>query len=461
MTAVRTGRAQPAQPTGHLTGPVIAVQPWPPLLIQAAWWADPATRHAPLAVVAEGGAILAAGVEALEHGVVVGQTLPQARLRCPALVAVPPERAVAAELWHHALAALLTLSPVVETTAPDGGIVDLAHAGTIAYLDGRGLDVLWGRCAAPAPRPVGARGLRPRGGQPGAPRPWRDARAVARKALHALADQGLAARAGAGPSRAVASALARHMGASGPQGLSAQEGRAFLAALPLTDPLFALNDSVRDDLHSLGLTTAGQLAALPHDDVATRFGPAVSAAWTTARGADEPPLRAWVPSERIAVQRPLDGAVSDRTIVDAALAPLCQELDARLHAAGRATELLSFQLTCDDAPPTLRCLHPTAPLQGAAALTLAARSLWTQMQPPAPVVALTLTAARLCPATAQQETLFGLGGEAAQDRRATARAARLAQVLQTHRAQFGPGRVRRPRHDPLDPQGWTWSEHEP
>ena len=432
MTAVRTGRAQSAQPTGHLAGPVIAVQPWPPFLVQAAWWADPATRRAPLAVVAEGGAILAASVEALEHGVVVGQTLPQARLRCPALVAVPPERAVAAELWHHALAALLTLSPVVETTAPDGGIVDLAHAGTIAYLDGRGLDVLWG-----------------------------DTRAVARKALHALADQGLAARAGAGPSRAVASALARHMGASGPQVLSAQEGRAFLAALPLTDPLFALDDSVRDDLHSLGLTTAGQLAALPHDDVATRFGPAVSAAWAIARGADEPPLRAWMPSERIAVQRPLDGAVSDRTIVDAALTPLCQELDARLHAAGRATELLSFQLTCDDAPPTLRCLHPTAPLQGAAALTLAARSLWTQMQPPAPVVALTLTAARLCPAAAQQETLFGLGGEAAHDRRATTRAARLAQVLQTHRAQFGPGRVRRPRHDPLDPQGWTWSEHEP
>jgi DNA polymerase-4 len=420
--------------------------------VQAAWWADPATRRGPLAVVAEDGAILAASVDALEQGVVAGQTLPQARLRCPMLVTVPPERAVAAELWHHALTALLTLSPVVEAAA---------HDGAIAYLDGRGLDLLWGRCAAPAPRPVGARGLRPRGGQPGAPRPWRDTRAVARKALHILAAGDLTARAGAGPSRAVASVLARRMDASGPQVLSAEESRAFLAALPLSDPLFALDDGLRGDLHSLGLATACQLAALSHDDVATRFGPAVSAAWATARGADEPPLRAWAPSERIVAQRVLEGAVADRTVVDAALAPLCEDLDARLRAAGRATELLSLQLTCEDAPPTLRCLHPIAPLQGAAALTLAAHALWAQMQPPAPVVAFTLTATRLCRATAHQETLFGADGDAAAERSANARAARLAQVLQTHSAQFGAGRVRRPRHDPLDAEGWIWSEHEP
>ena len=423
MRAARTGRAQPARPTGHLVGPIIAVQPWPPLLVQAAWWADPATRRVPLAVVAEGGAILAASVDALEQGVVAGQTLPQARLRCPMLVTVPPERAVAAELWHHALTALLTLSPVVEAAA---------HDGAIAYLDGRGLDLLWG-----------------------------DTRAVARKALHALAAGDLTARAGAGPSRAVASALARRMDASGPQVLPAEESRAFLAALPLSDPLFALDDSLRDDLHSLGLATARQLAALSHDDVATRFGPAVSAAWATARGADEPPLRAWAPSERIVAQRALEGAVADRTIVDAALAPLCEDLDARLRAAGRATELLSLQLTCEDAPPTLRCLHPVAPLQGSAALTLAAHALWAQMQPPAPVVAFTLTATRLCRATAHQETLFGPDGDAAAEGPASARAARLAQILQTHSAQFGAGRVRRPRHDPLDSEGWTWSEHEP
>jgi DNA polymerase-4 len=405
--------------------------------VQAAWWADPATRRGPLAVVAEDGAILAASVDALEQGVVAGQTLPQARLRCPMLVTVPPERAVAAELWHHALTALLTLSPVVEAAA---------HDGAIAYLDGRGLDLLWGRCAAQ---------------QPGAPRPWRDTRAVARKALHILAAGDLTARAGAGPSRAVASVLARRMDASGPQVLSAEESRAFLAALPLSDPLFALDDSLRDDLHSLGLATACQLAALSHDDVATRFGPAVSAAWATARGADEPPLRAWAPSERIVAQRVLEGAVADRTVVDAALAPLCEDLDARLRAAGRATELLSLQLTCEDAPPTLRCLHPIAPLQGAAALTLAAHALWAQMQPPAPVVAFTLTATRLCRATAHQETLFGADGDAAAERSANARAARLAQVLQTHSAQFGAGRVRRPRHDPLDAEGWIWSEHEP
>jgi len=349
MRAARTGRAQPARPTGHLVGPIIAVQPWPPLLVQAAWWADPATRRVPLAVVAEGAAILAASVDALEQGVVAGQTLPQARLRCPMLVTVPPERAVAAELWHHALTALLTLSPVVEAAA---------HDGAIAYLDGRGLDLLWG-----------------------------DTRAVARKALHALAAGDLTARAGAGPSRAVASAVARRMDASGPQVLFAEESRAFLAALPLSDPLFALDDSLRDDLHSLGLATARQLAALSHDDVATRFGPAVSAAWATARGADEPPLRAWAPSERIVAQRAFEGAVADRTVVDAALVPLCEDLDARLRAAGRATELLSLQLTCEDAPPTLRCLHPVAPLQGSAALTLAAHALWAQMQPPAPVVA--------------------------------------------------------------------------
>lgn len=409
-----------------MIGPIIAVQPWPPLLVQAAWWADPATRRIPLAVVNEGGAIVSACADALRHGVAIGQTVPQARLHCPALTIVPPERAVAAELWYRTLSALLTLSPIVEAATHDDA------SDLIAYLDGHGLDLLWG-----------------------------DTRAVAHRAVRTLAAQGLAARAGAGPSRAVASALARRMDASGPRVLSAQESRAFLAALPLTDPLFALDAMALDDLRSLGLTAAGQLAALPHDDVVARFGPAAGLSWELARGGAEPPLRGWMPPERIAVECALDGAVDDRGIVDAALTRLCGELDARLRAAGRATELLSLLLTCEDAAPTLHCFQAMAPLMGWTALTVAAHALWTRIQPPAPVLALTLTAARLCPATARQETLFAAGAEAATERRAAARSARLAHTLQTHRAQFGPGRIRRPRPDPLNAAGWTWSEHEP
>src|SRR5207302_4143148 len=117
--------------------------------------------------------------------------------------------------------ALSAISPVVEAAASAAGL---------AYLDARGLERLWGARAAGA-----------------------------RKALQALAARDVAARAGAGPTRVVALALARRMGAEGPRALAEPEARAFLHALPIDDPALGLSPVTATALRELGLTTAGAL----------------------------------------------------------------------------------------------------------------------------------------------------------------------------------------------------------
>ncbi len=171
VVAGRTA-AKPAPPPVH-AGVIVAVLLDPPLFVQAAWQAAPVTRVDPLVVGAPGGLVLAACPQAAAQGVAAGQSTAQARLRCPDLRVLPPDHAAASLLWDTLLGALADVSPLVE--AADG-------EGELAYLDARGLDALWG-----------------------------DGAAVARQALHALAAMGLAARAGAGPTRAVARALTRRM----------------------------------------------------------------------------------------------------------------------------------------------------------------------------------------------------------------------------------------------------------
>src|SRR5947209_16249574 len=108
---------------------VVAVALVPPLAVQAVWWSDPSLRHGPLGLAPPGGALLAVCPRATAAGCAAGQTPGQARLRCPELRLRPPDVLAAHLVWHSVLAALSTISPVVEAADPESGVAYLVASG--------------------------------------------------------------------------------------------------------------------------------------------------------------------------------------------------------------------------------------------------------------------------------------------------------------------------------------------
>jgi nucleotidyltransferase/DNA polymerase involved in DNA repair len=396
------------------SGPIVAIACTPVPLVQAWWRADPTLRTMPLVIAPPERPILAVCPLAREVGIQPGQQLAQARLRCPGLQIRPPEPEAALALYERLLDALAGCSPVIEAADPVAGV---------AYLDARGLSRLWG-----------------------------DLPGVARVALRAAAGGGLHARAGIGPTRLVALALARRAagGADAPV-LLGDEVSAFLRDLPLGDGALGLSPAVVQMLQELGVTTAGTLAGLPQAGLALRFPSEVLAVWRAARGLAEPPLRPWTPPERLAVGHRVEEGLEDWTIVEAVLRQLAARLSRQLRARAHVTATLTLSLRCTDGAEHLRRARHWPPVQAEPALTAAALDLLGGCRPGTQIEAIELQATDFAAPDAIQQTLWG---DAARDRRGE----RLAAVLQTQARRHGRSMLRRWRPDPLAAEGWTCEE---
>ena len=411
----KAGSSTQGAAASRASGPIVAVELSPAAPVQAAWHAEPCLRSAPLAIVALGALVQAVCPLAASAGIVPGHGVREARLRCPDVMVRAPDREAIALLYDDLLVTLSAISPVVEAADSAAGL---------AYLDAHGLERLWG-----------------------------DPAAVARKALQALAARDLAARAGAGPARVVALALARRMGAEGPRALAEPEAQAFLHALPIDDPTLGLSPATATALHELGITTAGALAALPLAGVALRFGPDAIAAHHSVAGAADPPLRPWMPPDSLVVEHGVEAGVSDATIVQALLRRLSDRLAAQLVERGQAAATLALHVACEDGARLAQRAHYGTPLQAAPALAAAALDLLARSRLAAPVEALALQATDLRRPDARQR---GLWDDQAVDRRHE----RLAAAMAAHAQRYGQGRLRRLRRDPLAADGWVWEEAE-
>lgn len=235
-------------------------------------------------------------------GVRAGMRLGEALARCPELALVPrdPERAEAA--WEEALGRLEGI----------GAAVEPGRAGE-AFFEAAGLRGLWG------------------GSLEG----------VLRRARKAI---GPPVRLGAGETRLCAYAAAlRARPRRAPVIVPEATTRAFLAPLPVG----LLRDRLPDEwervdlpekLERLGVSTLGQLAALPDAAIADRFGEAGLRALRMARGAGESLRPRRVPEElveRLELPEAISGPQLER-----GLALLVDRLLARPERRGRSLRRL-------------------------------------------------------------------------------------------------------------------------
>jgi protein ImuB len=282
------------------------------------------------------------------HGVRAGLRLGEALARCPTLRLVTPDPAGVADAWERIVAALEGIGAEVE--APRPGIAWFEERG-LRRLHGNSLEsvIATARCALGGSTPGdpwrsaavarggelgagAARGVTPIG----AAASERGAGASGGVARLGVAASGAGARIGAAPSRFAALAAAHRARARRPE--VAPEHAASLAAYlaPLPVSLLAARPEVAalpEALERFGITTLGELAALPRAALADRFGAAGTLARELARGHDTP-LRPRPPAERLEERLELPESASGPQL-ERALGLLIDRALARPERRGR------------------------------------------------------------------------------------------------------------------------------
>ena len=241
-------------------------------------------------------------------GVRAGMRLAEALSRCPALALVAADPVRAEAVWERSLRRMEGLGAAVEPARPGEAFFALEP-----------LCGLYGSIAAVLAR--------------------------ARRAL------GPPARLGAGPNRLCALAAATRMRARRPAVIVTEPAaRRLLAGLPVAALRDRLGDERRrgweeaafiDSLERLGVRTLGELAALPAEAVADRFGEPGLRALRLARGVDEP-LRPRRPNEELVERLGLPEAASGQQL-ERALGLLIERLLAHPARAGRTIRRLRLE----------------------------------------------------------------------------------------------------------------------
>lgn len=241
-------------------------------------------------------------------GVRAGMRLAEALSRCPALALVAADPVRAEAVWERSLRRLEGLGAAVEPARPGEAFFVLEP-----------LCGLYGSIAA-----------------------------VLARACRAL---GPPARLGAGPNRLCAHAAATRMRARRPAVIVTEPAAwRLLAGLPVAALRDRLGDERRrgweeaafiDSLERLGVRTLGELAALPAEAVADRFGEPGLRALRLARGVDEP-LRPRRPNEELVERLGLPEAASGQQL-ERALGLLIERLLAHPARAGRTIRRLRLE----------------------------------------------------------------------------------------------------------------------
>ena len=221
-----------------------------------------------------------------------------------------------------------------------------------------------------------------------------------------------------------------------PDGLvvvAAGEEAAFLAPLPVTR-LWGVGPKVRQALADYGVTTIGQLAAVPEDTLRRRFGRYGTELAHRARGVDHSSVQSGQAPKSIGHEHTFDTDVTNRSGLDGTLLWLAESVARRLRRHGLGAGGIQIKLRYEGFETLTRqltLLHPTADAE--LIRDAAARLLDRTLEPGRAVRLIGITAISL--ADASQLTLFEDG----------ARVQRLAEATDSVREKFGSRAIVRAR----------------
>ena len=321
----------------------------PDLPLERLWQARPQLRELPVVLYEAKGnheVIVAASLEARAEGVAPGQTVTQARARCPALRAFPVDAEEDARALADAAEAIMAIGPTVAVEPPDALLVEVAESVHLF------------------------------GGEVGA----------ASEALALMTALGLSARAAVadGPDTAwiVARALCHAADAARVAGLERSRrtpeppptvqvvppGESASTLAPLPVGLLRLGPKLDEQLQLIGVRTIGKLATLPRISVLRRFGPGGERAHRTAAGDDGHVLAPFHPREALTERSELEPPCVALDPLSFILKTLLDRLQARMTGRGVAALRLSLVLELDPVGVHVEEVSLSRPLRAAPSL---------------------------------------------------------------------------------------------
>lgn len=187
---------------------------------------------------------------------------------------------------------------------------------------------------------------------------------------------GLPASVGIAPTKFLAKLASEEAKPDGWFKVPAGQELAFLHPLPVRR-LWGVGEATHASLEGIGVTTIGDVAALPAGVLQRRLGRAVGDHLVAlAAGLDRRSVTVERPMKSISVEETFARDVSDESELTHELAALCDRLASRLRRSGRRGRTVTLKVRFADFATITRSLTVHAPLAGTGELSDAARALW-------------------------------------------------------------------------------------
>jgi nucleotidyltransferase/DNA polymerase involved in DNA repair len=257
----------------------------------------------------ERGVVSTASYPARAYGVRSAMPMARALQLCPDAIVLPPRHDVYRRYSRRVMALLRQVTGQVQQTSIDEAYLDLSAQLSSDRLSDweQGIDV--------------ARDLQ------------------AQVQVHV----GLSASLGVATNKLVAKVASDHDKPGGLTVVRPGDEAAFLAPLPVR-VLWGVGPVTAARLAEMGVTTVGELAALPERELHARFGKHGRAMARHARGIDRRPIRVERETKSISQERTFARDLTDERAIKRELWRLCQGVSQRLQAAGLAAYTLSLKL---------------------------------------------------------------------------------------------------------------------
>ena len=178
-----------------------------------------------------------------------------------------------------------------------------------------------------------------------------------------LAAMRLDARVAAAPTPGAAWALA--YGASRDVPVIATDEQLESALAPLSPAALRIDDRLAQSLHHLGLSTVGQVMALPREVLPARFGPRLSLRLDQALGRVAEPLVPLEYAPLVAARMDFDGVVSSLEAVWAVFRELVGRAIGQLARRGQGARRVEVEFFRDGMPPVKRSILLSRPSRDA------------------------------------------------------------------------------------------------
>jgi DNA polymerase-4 len=317
------------------------------------------------------GVVLTASYPARAFGARSGMPMSRALSLCPNAVVVPPRHKLYREYSRRVMAVVRQTASLIEQMSVDEAFLDLSDQAA----------------------------------------DWEDAIQVVRQLKSQVKEQvGLSASLGLATNKLVAKVASDQNKPDGLTVVRPGEEPAFLAPLPVR-ALWGVGPVTAQKLAVMGVTTIGELAQVPEQQLRSRFGRHGAAMARHAQGIDERPVVTERDPKSVGQERTFARDLSDVDSLEAQIMRLSQGVSRRLKRHGLVAGTIAIKVRYSDFTTLSRQMHVAVATHDEKLIYQAALSLFhREWKPGQPVRLLGVTGRQLCQPPGQLPLL--LGGDA-------------------------------------------------